>query len=78
MIFDNKTLAKILAGIVTLGGLVVMFGWFLDIPILTSILPQWVTMKFNTALSFFLGGLTLFFIIEIFEGRRERSEIIMP
>lgn len=78
MIFNNKTLAKILAGIVILGGLVVMFGWFLNIPILTSILPQWVTMKFSTAFSFFLSGLTLFFIIEISEGRREASEIVIP
>lgn len=78
MRFNNKTIARILAGIVTLGGLVVMFGWFSNIPILTSILPQWVTMKFITAFSFFLSGLTLSFIIEISEGRRALSKIVIP
>lgn len=77
MRFDNKTLARILAGIVTLGGIIVMFGWFLDIPILTSILPQWVTMKFSTALSFFLSGITLYFIVEVIEGKEELPETVI-
>jgi len=47
------------AGIVALAGLVVCFGWFANIDLLKSILPQWVTMKFSTALSFFLAGCML-------------------
>ena len=48
------------AGIVVCGvGCVVLTGWFLDIPVLKSIHPAWVSMKPNTALSFFLVGLAL-------------------
>ncbi len=59
----NKIL-QLLVIIVTLSGLVVMAGWIFDISILKSILPGWVTMKFSTALSFFLSGITLYFIAE--------------
>jgi len=59
----KQAAAKILANIVMITGVMVMFGWVADIPILTSILPQWVTMKFSTALSFFISGVVLYFII---------------
>ena len=57
-----KTISKILAVIVTLVGIMVMFGWTLDIQSLKSILPIWVTMKFSTALCFALSGVVLFVI----------------
>lgn len=37
-------------------GIAVMAGWVLNIPLLKSILPIWVTMQFNTALGFSFGG----------------------
>lgn len=58
----NLTIPRVLAMIVIFIGIMVQFGWIADIPILTSILPQWVTMKFSTALSFFFSGVILYLI----------------
>jgi hypothetical protein len=49
-------IAKIFAGIIFLAGIIVVIGWLLDIEVLKSILPYWVTMKFTTAISFILSG----------------------
>ncbi len=43
-------------------GFVVLTGWFFNIAILKSILPNAATMKFNTALCFLLAGLSLWFL----------------
>jgi PAS domain S-box-containing protein len=45
--------------VIGLGGLVLL-GWVLDIQLLKSIFPEWVTMKVNTALGFLLAGSSLF------------------
>ena len=50
------------ASVIVLGvGLLVMFAWFLNLPVLKSLLPNAATMKFNTALCFALSGISLFF-----------------
>lgn len=71
---DYKLFSKIIAGIVILASCVVMAGWFLDIAVLKSILPGWVTMKFITALSFFVSGILIFFIA--FKEKNDISEIV--
>jgi hypothetical protein len=46
----------VLSVIVMISGVIVTTGWVLDIKLLQSILPVWVTMKFTTAISFILSG----------------------
>ncbi len=63
---------------VSLSGVIVMVGWFFDIKILKSILPVWASMKFSTALSFFLSGISLYFIARFQKKDRELAVIIIP
>jgi len=42
----------------------VLFGWIIDIPILTSIVPGYAYMKFNTALSMLICGISLLFLLQ--------------
>lgn len=74
----NLKFTKILAAIVTVTGCLVMLGWFANITILTSILPQWVTMKFSTALCFALSGVTLFLVATALEGKTEIAKVFIP
>jgi|GEM_PF-6108901 len=40
---------------------IVLLGWLLNIPVLKSISPYWISMKSNTALSFLLAGISILF-----------------
>ncbi len=71
-------ITEVLGIIVFLSGLVVMIGWILDIDILKSILPIWVTMKFSTALCFFLSGITLYFIASSQEKGLGIAQVVLP
>ncbi|HKI54479.1 MAG TPA: ATP-binding protein [Anaerolineales bacterium] len=52
-----------MASIITFGvGLTVIFGWLLNVPILKTFLPSLPAMRFNTGLSFFLLGGSLWFL----------------
>jgi len=52
----------ILSGLfVFLVGSVVLLGWILDVPVLTSLHPEWVTMKAATAVCFCLSGAMMVF-----------------
>lgn len=57
----KKHITEIIAVFTTIIGVVVLMGWFLDIHILKTILPSMIPMKFNTALCFFLLGISFFF-----------------
>jgi len=59
-------------------GIAVMAGWIFDIAELKSILPMWVTMKFSTALTFLLSGITLFFLALIMRGKNALAQIVLP
>ncbi|NET72030.1 MAG: PAS domain-containing protein [Sphaerospermopsis sp. SIO1G2] len=52
----NSQILGILTAII---GCFVILGWILDIQVMKSILPEFVTMKFNTALGFILSGVSL-------------------
>lgn len=70
--------SKIISFMVMLISTLVMIGWIFNIQMFKSILPIWVTMKFSTALCFFLSGLTLYFIIEIISGEKAIAHVIIP
>jgi len=54
-----KMVSEILSICIFLSGSVVLIGWILDIPVLKSISPNFVTMKANTAICFIFIGLSL-------------------
>jgi PAS domain S-box-containing protein len=54
-----KRISEVLSLCIFLSGSVVLIGWILDIPVLKSISPNFVTMKANTAICFILIGLSL-------------------
>lgn len=74
---ENLRIAKLLSFVITLGGAIVMAGWILEIEALKSILPFWVTMKFLTALSFFLSGIILYFVAYNTEGGGVLNQIMI-
>lgn len=51
--------SKILSSFVAILGLVVLYGWFFDLPALTTIQPTLTPMKFNTAVLFLCSGMAL-------------------
>lgn len=59
-------------------GLIVCVGWILDIPFLTSIIPNAVTMKFSTSISFIFSGITIYFISKYNEGKIGIAQIAVP
>ncbi|MDI6808122.1 MAG: hypothetical protein QME66_03950 [Candidatus Eisenbacteria bacterium] len=75
---NRQKIAKILSIIVMVAGIMVMAGWIFDIGILKSILPTWITMKFSTALCFFLSGLTVYFIAKSQEAQSGFAQVILP
>jgi PAS domain S-box-containing protein len=55
----QKYVPTITSLLVMFTGALVLVGWITDTTALKSIMPYWVTMKVNTALCFFLAGLSL-------------------
>lgn len=74
----NYKVSKGLAIFVAISGAIVMLGWIFDIAILKSILPGWVTMKFNTAVCFILSGMTLYLVAVSFESKFDMAQVFLP
>lgn len=69
---NKNLLAQIIAGISLVVGVMVIVGWYLDITVLTSISPNWIRMKFATAVCFILSALIVF----IFTLKKNEGAII--
>src|SRR5262245_13606015 len=57
-----KMWVRIISAVLVALGAIVLVGWILTIPFLESLIPGVDSMEPNTALSFLLAGLSLFFI----------------
>lgn len=73
---DN--IPEIIGIVVTLAGAAVMAGWFLNIEVLKSILPVWVSMKFSTAFSFVLSGIAIYFVARLRKNDRGLATVTLP
>ncbi len=63
MVPDHKPgLSQILGMIVGLTGAIVIVGWLIDIPALTTVIPGYVPMKFNTACCFLASGISILYL----------------
>ncbi|MBD2242221.1 bifunctional diguanylate cyclase/phosphodiesterase [Nostoc sp. FACHB-888] len=69
-----KVISKFISVFVTLVGFVVLIGWYFDIQVLKSILPESVSMKPNTAIGFVISGLALNFLHSTQKLKRRISQ----
>jgi hypothetical protein len=73
----KRKIAKVLSLVVIIASIMVIIGWIFDISILKSISPAWISMKFDTAITFLLSGITLYFIIRAIEGEFARAQVAL-
>jgi len=64
-----RKVSKVLAVIVLAVALLVVLGWVFKLDELKSVFPHFVTMKFTTALCFFLAGTAAFIVSKPFSER---------
>jgi len=62
---------------VIIAGFMVIIGWIFNISLLKSIMPGWVSMKFDTAIAFILSGITLYFIVRAVEGEFDKAQVVL-
>lgn len=74
---SKETFVKTLGVIVTISGLAVIIGWLYDIPVIKSISPNWISMKFITAISFVLSGFILYFITQVKTENLAAKQIVL-
>lgn len=74
---NKKNITKFLSFVVSISAIAVIIGWIFDYPALKSISPNWISMKFDTAVSFFLSGIALYFIVRAFEGERDLAQVVL-
>jgi len=77
-LLSGRKLSQIIACISICIGLIVCIGWLLDIPILKSIIPNAVTMKFSTSISFIFSGIAIYFLSKYTEGKTNIAKIVIP
>jgi len=70
-------IVRIISAIVIIIGSVVIAGWLLEIDTLKSIVPDWVTMKFSTAVSFLMSGIVVMLLNEFRNNNSEFSRIFL-
>ncbi len=73
----KRNIAKALSLVVIITGIAVMTGWIFDIGILKSIMLDWISMKFDTAIAFVLSGITLYFIARVMEGEFDKAQVVL-
>jgi hypothetical protein len=73
----KRNIAKGLSMVVIIAGVMVITGWLFDIGVLKSISPSWISMKFDTAIAFVLGGITLYFIVRALEGEFDKAQVAL-
>jgi hypothetical protein len=74
----NKTrIVKLLSLVISSSGLAVMAGWIWDIPVLKSLSPAWISMKFLTAFSFVVSGITLYYLARSLEGAVDAAQVAL-
>lgn len=72
-----NNLPRIISITVMIGAVLVILGWIFNIPILESILPQFVTIKFLTAICFLLSGILLFVMVRVTGKNRDWDEMLL-
>lgn len=75
---DRLPVTRALALLVSLTGILVMLGWVLEISVLKSIHPDWIAMRFATALCFFFSGITLYFVCEAVRSHSDTAQVVLP
>ncbi len=78
MIIRSNKASKIIGLASILVGMVVAVSWVLDIPALESLIPNSVTMKFSTAVSFVFSGITIYFLAQYNDGKAGWAQIAVP
>ena len=59
LVAQLRSISQISAALVGAVGVVVLLGWYLEVPFLTQLSRDWVSMKANTALCFVLCSIAL-------------------
>lgn len=74
----NTKISKAISLITIAIGIAVVAGWVFDVAALKSVVPQEVTMKFSTAISFVFSGVILYFVSNHFAGKGGNDQIAIP
>jgi len=74
---EMRGVARILAMVVILAAFLAIIGWIFDIGVLKSLSPSWVSMKFDTAVAFFVSGVSLYFMAKAMAGEFDLGQIVL-